>query len=209
MTEPAVTLTDYGLTLECALLAALVRRDGSPRLRGWLALFLGGTGVAALAGGTVHGFFPDVATASGRFFWMATLLALGVATWAAWALGARLLLSPGAAGRLTGVAAAAALVYAAVVIGGARAFGVAVINYLPAALFLLAALVWAARGSGGRPAGLLALGFAGTFVAAGVQQAGLAIHPVHFNHNALAHVVEGVALLVFFRGARRLDFPAT
>jgi hypothetical protein len=41
-------------------------------------------------------------------------------------------------------------------------------------------------------------------VAALVQRVGLAPHPVYFNHNALYHLLQGVALLLFYLAARRL-----
>jgi hypothetical protein len=48
-------------------------------------------------------------------------------------------------------------------------------------------------------------GMAGIVVAlAGsvLQQAGVAIHPVHFNHNALYHVVQALAFYLLYRAAR-------
>jgi hypothetical protein len=53
-----------------------------------------------------------------------------------------------------------------------------------------------------RPLALTITGLLLTFVAAGVQQAGIAVHPVYFNHNALYHVIQGVALFLIFVGAR-------
>jgi hypothetical protein len=50
----------------------------------------------------------------------------------------------------------------------------------------------------------LAQGLAGlllTLVAAGVQQARLAVHPTYFNHNALYHLLQAIALFLIFRGA--------
>jgi hypothetical protein len=41
-----------------------------------------------------------------------------------------------------------------------------------------------------------------TFVAAGVQQAGVALGSIHFNHNALYHVIQAVALFMIFWSAR-------
>ncbi len=39
-------------------------------------------------------------------------------------------------------------------------------------------------------------------VAAGVQQLGIALHPVYFDHNALYHLIQAVAVLMLFLSAR-------
>jgi hypothetical protein len=48
------------------------------------------------------------------------------------------------------------------------------------------------------------IGMALTVVAAYVQQRGSAVHPVHFNHNALYHVIQAVGLLLIYRAGRIL-----
>src|SRR5689334_2512467 len=92
ITEPAVTLTDYGLAIECALFTYLLssRGDRHQRLRPWFVLFFASASVAALTGGTAHGFFPNVETTGYAVLWPATFLALGVTALAAWAIGARI-----------------------------------------------------------------------------------------------------------------------
>ena len=37
-----------------------------------------------------------------------------------------------------------------------------------------------------------------TFIAAFIQQSELAIHPIYFNHNALYHILQAVALIMIF-----------
>ncbi len=197
MTEPEIALTDYGLAAECAVLAAWLARGGGARRplgRRWL-LFFGAGAVAAAVGGTVHGFVLDAATAGARLLWPLTLLAVGVSTAAAYAVAARLLLAPVAAGVAEAVVAAAGLGYAAAVAVGIDAFGLAVAAYLPAAVLLLAAFLGDYRRTGERPllAGLL--GVLATFVGAAVQSAG---------HNALYHAVQAAALLGLYAAARRL-----
>lgn len=206
MTEPDVTLTDYALALECALFTWLLARRGGIRqpLQRWWALFFGAVGLAALTGGTVHGFFLDPQTTGHAILWPATLLAIGLASLAAWVIGAELIL-PAVAVR--GVAAAAGLGfagYAAVVLLADRRFFVAVAAYLPAALFLVVALAVVYRRRCQRAAltGLAGLGL--TFAAAAVQQGGVALHPVYFNHNALYHLIQAVGLFLLFRSSRGL-----
>ena len=94
--------------------------------------------------------------------------------------------------------------YLAIVLFVSRAFVVAIIHYLPAALFLFAAFIMGLRR---RREGFLAAGVAGialTFLAALVQQSGIGIEALHFNHNALYHLVQAVALFLIFLAARGL-----
>ncbi|MGH9399050.1 MAG: DUF6962 family protein [Thermoanaerobaculia bacterium] len=40
------------------------------------------------------------------------------------------------------------------------------------------------------------------FIAAGIEQAGVGLHPVYLDHNALYHVIQAGALLMLFLGFR-------
>ena len=200
ITEPDVALTDYGLALECALFAYRIYTRGaeSHPIRNWALLFFAATGAAALAGGTVHGFFLDEAGRGYRILWPATLIATGATGLSAWAIGAKIQFSQTIARRVTIAALLEFAGYALAVLFAAQTFLVAVVNYLPPALFLLVVLILRlAR----EPAPQLRIGIAGlllTFVGAGIQQAGIALHPVYFNHNALYHLVQAVALFLIF-----------
>jgi uncharacterized protein DUF6962 len=196
VTEPDVTITDYLLTLEAAVFAVLIARAATTPLQRWFVVFFGATAVASLAGGTVHGFFTD-----SKILWRVVLISLGVVSAAAWAIGARLLLGDRLA-RLVTIAAIGELVaYSLLVTFVTDNFAVAIANYLPSTLFLIAAFFVSYRSAAATP---LALGLGGlllTLVAAGVQQARIAIHPVYFNHNALYHVLQAIALFLIFQGA--------
>ncbi len=75
-------------------------------------------------------------------------------------------------------------------------FVFAIANYLPATVFLIVAFFARYQSNAVTP---LAQGLAGlllTLVAAGVQQARLAVHPTYFNHNALYHLLQAVALFL-------------
>ena len=191
MTEPDVSLTDYALAAECALFAYLLyfRNRPASRVRLWFALLFASLALASLFGGTVHGFFLDQASVGHRVLWPATMLAIGCATFAAWLAGAAVLLSRRAA-RILGMAALAQFVaYGGFVLAGAHDFTVAVINYLPAGIFLL--VVFAVSYARQRVNRVLVglVGIVSTFIAAGVQQDGLAVQPDYFNHNALYHLI--------------------
>ena len=59
------------------------------------------------------------------------------------------------------------------------------------------------------PAEYLCLaGIISTFAAAGVQQTGLAMHPIYFNHNALYHLIQGLALFMVFWSVPALTVAA-
>ncbi len=201
MTDPDVTLTDYGLALLCACLVWRLWRG--PRFgpaRFWLVLFFAAAGAAPLFGGTVHGFFDLEGTTGHAVLWPATLIAIGVAAFAAWGLGARLVLKKGAADSLIGLGAVVFLGYSGLVIMGYQDFPVAVIHYLPATLFLLIAMLIRNHRAPHPGFRLGAIGMILTFAAAAVQQLQLGVHPVWFNHNAVYHLVQAAAFILIYRG---------
>jgi hypothetical protein len=206
--DPDTTLTDLGLAVESAVLAWLLARREGPReaARGWWLLFFGAAGSASLLGGLYHGFFHPAQSAFADPLWAATLLCLGLPALAGWALGAPILLPR----RARGVTVAAAVVYVTyggLVLASFQDFLVAVAHYLPAAVFLLIALAVAYYRRRARPLGLGLAGMVLIFVGAGLQQAGVALHPVHFDHNAVYHVVQAIALYLLYRGAAWLVTP--
>lgn len=198
MKEPDVTLTDYALALECAVFCVLLIRGGpwTQSLRRWWTFFFASAGTAALIGGTVHGFLPGNAA-----LWTATLLTLGAASLAAWMIGAQLLNLPG----VRRAAVVLLVIYAGVVLFVRQEFLVAIAMYLPATVFLLVAMVQVHRATREREVAIGIWGLALTFVAAAVQQLKVGVHPVYFNHNALYHLIQFVALWLLFIAARRLS----
>lgn len=204
--EPAVTLTDFALTLECAAFAWAFQRgrQAGDRLGTWFVVFFCAAGLAALAGGITHGFLVDDASLVHGLVWDATLLAIGVTALAAWMIGARLVLRAALARGVRTTALTLFVAYAAAVASGVDTFLIAISAYLPAALFLLAVFgTHYVRTR--RPAFLPGMvGVALTFVAAGVQQAGIGLHPVWFDHNALYHIIQAAALWFLFCTGRGL-----
>jgi hypothetical protein len=202
MTEPDVALTDYALALEGIVFVVVLRRGRGPLggLRCWFVLFFASMSAASLCGGTVHGFFLDEQTAGEAILWPATLLAIGVTTLSTWAIGGKLLFSS----RLVRWALVAAgiqfVFYGVMVLFCTQEFRVAVVNNLPADLFLLVALGLAYRREKHRRLLLATGGLALTLVAALLQQLGVGLHPIYFNHNALYHVLQAIALFLFFLG---------
>ncbi len=206
MTEPDVTLTDYGLALECAVFAGLVwrARIGEAGVRRWMFLFFASLSASSLFGGTVHGFFLDPGSSGHVVLWPLTLLGIGVTALSGWAIGAHLLI-PSEAGRwIIRLAVLQFVLYGAVVVFVSEAFWVAVANYLPAALFLLVAFVVVARRGELAGATIGAWGLVLSFVAAAIQVLQISIHPVYFSHNSLYHAVQAAALALILVGCRRL-----
>ena len=202
MTEPDVALTDYALALECTVFAYLLQRKEH-------ALFFGSAAVASLAGGTVHGFFLDDRTLGNAVLWRITLIAIGVTAASAWAVGARVLFPGPTARRISIAAAAAFAAYCVVTVFITQEFRAAVVFYLPAVVFLLVALSVAYARARERAILPAVAGLGLMFIAAAVQQAGIALHPRYFNHNALYHLIQALALWLLFLGLRRLHADAT
>ncbi len=204
LTEPAVSLTDYALAIECAVFALLLTRldAGDRTLRFWFVVFFASAGGASLLGGTVHGFFPDAASHGRRILWQATLLAILVTSLAAWHIGAILLLTARGVTIVRLLAIVQLAVFSFVVLFVRHEFFIAIIAYLPATLFLLIGLVAAYRSCrlSALRWGITGLGL--TLVAAAVQRLHIAVHPYYFDHNALYHVIQGAALWMIFLAAR-------
>jgi hypothetical protein len=206
MTEPAVTLTDYALAIECAaFVIALSRLDARDReMCLWCAVFFASIGAASVLGGTVHGFFLPASSPGRRILWPATLLAILVTSFAAWNIGAGLQLDAHKAKAVRRLAIAQLILSSLIVLFVTSRFYVGIIAYMPSTLFLLWALLATSRN---RPDRALRWGVAGlsiTLVASAMQQLRIGIHPLHFNHNALYHVVQSAALGMVFVAARSL-----
>jgi hypothetical protein len=200
MHEPACTLTDYALTIECGVLSVLLiagpsRIDSACRSG---AAFFASIAICSLAGGTLHGFVVDSSSLSHKILWSTTLISIGCAATSAWATAAQLLLSSRAAKWVTvaAVIELAAYIPAVLLLGGKFIF--AIINYLPAMAFLLAAAFAAAFRTRSKSAIVGAGGILLAFAASYAQANGIALHAHYFDHNALYHLIQGVGLFMIF-----------
>ncbi len=206
LAEPAVTLTDYGLAVECALFVILLlaKQPAHTGLQASYVVFFTALGAAAFTGGTVHGFFYDKTSAAHLFLWNATLIAIGIVALSAWRIGAGLIRNRTAGARVFAMATVLFVVYCLIIVFVQSSFVVAIFHYLPAVVFLFVVYLLRYMRDRGRCflVGLIGLGF--TFVAAGIQQSGIALHPRYFDHNALYHLVQAVALLLLYLSAREI-----
>ena len=207
ITEPDVTLTDYALALEGIIFLVLLQRGRADPwgLRSWFSLFFASVIAASLCGGTVHGFFLDEQTQGHTILWPTTLFSLGVTAISAWMIGAKLLFSIRVARYVLVLAILQFVFYSIAVLFRTEEFGVAILNNLLAIGFLIIAIGWAYLREKQRGLLLVAVGLTLNLAAGLQQQIETGIHSVYFNHNALYHVLQAIALYLFFLGSRQAD----
>ena len=205
MTEPDVAITDFLLAAEAfVFVAVLCRRSAwTFRLGRWLVVFFASVGAASLCGGLFHGFFLDHPFGY-DVLWRAVLIFIGSATLAKCAVGAELLFRHRTACVVTLFAAAGFVAYLLSMLSMAGDFRIAVAFNLPGAVFLLIAFAIASRRA--RDSRLMAgaAGMALTLCAGTLQQWKVGLHPAYFNHNAVYHLLQGIALFLVFLAAFRL-----
>ncbi len=202
MQEPATTLTDLALALQCLVFAyILAKREGTASKRRDWTLFFAAVALAALLGGVVHGIGFESDSRIGGLLWRAVLVLIGLSALAGWRIGASLTLSGPAERVVRAMAAVLFGAYCLVVLFVYPKFSIAVANYLPAMVFTLVCLILAARSRGSRPLAVAAAGLMISLFAAALQQREIGIHPVYFDHNALYHVIQMVAFALLFVGS--------
>ena len=192
MHEPAVVLTDLAL----AILGAVLCR----RLSGTGAFILGGLASAAFWGAIFHAFFPDrTSTALGFVAWLPVALSIMVVAAAL----LRMALAVFGIRSARVVVVAYCTVFLGVVLLIDESFSTIVLLYGPVLVLALTAAAVQAIRMRDRPWGIVALGLTVSAAAALLQQAHIAIHPVYFDHNALYHLVQAVALVLLYLGFQR------
>lgn len=173
-------LTDYALAVVSAWLGFRVRRIA----RCWALAFFA-LAIAALLGGTWHGFWQD------DLLWKATTLSVGLASFG--------MVVGSAQATLTGSSRRAVIVLAGMKLLAYSAWMIGHDDYVwviadSASAILIVGLLHFWRRNGWMLAGV-----AVSILAGAVQASGVALHP-HFNHNDLYHVVQIAAMLLFYRG---------
>jgi hypothetical protein len=201
--EPMTMLTDYLLAGVTTWLAWLLFRSREGRrARALWTLAFAALALAALLGGTWHGFGPRFPELALVLVWKVTVLSVGVASFGMLAGSALATTPPAVAKALVAVAAVKLAAYSGWILFHSEY--VYVIVDTGAALAAVAALHAAAMIRGGERASPWILAGVGVSVlAAAVQASGFAPHP-HFNHNDLYHVIQIGAMLLLYSGARRL-----
>lgn len=198
MTEPATALTDFLLgSLALVFLSRLLdgRRVGAP-------LFFAGFAISAVLGGTTHGFFSGDVSDAQRFLWWLTIAFTGVAASGLVTVGL------GCFGwRDTRALLLSSSIFSAAVASYAWSdprFLVSVVVTGAGSVMCLAGLASHGRKHAASGAGWAMLGLVLSIVASLLQQERVAVHPVHFDHNATYHVFLIPALALFYAGDRRI-----
>ena len=204
MTQMDVSLTDYGLAAECVCFAYLMARTRTrtSSLPAVFVLFFFSIAIAAAAGGTVHGFFLDESSLGYKILWPFTLIVMGITALSGVHIGTALQFSRSTAVYINRVALAVFLAYFLIVLFIRRDFLIAILDYLPVLIFIGVAFLLSHRR---RKKLAFLIGFLGVctmLFAAGAQQAKLGIDPRYFDHNALYHVLQAIALFMVFLAAR-------
>jgi hypothetical protein len=200
--EPDVVFTDLGLAVLGGYFGWRLWRLPEHSLARTGAVLMLGLASAAFFGAIFHAFFPDdTATSAGFLAWIPVSLSIVVAASAMLELALRLLvpaLSTSTRGLIVGLYLA---IFAVVVLFVDESFESIVRFYVPALLlFLLGALREALRRHRGWTA--VAVGLLLSVGAALLQQARVALDPRYFDHNAVYHVFQSIALVFLYIGFR-------
>lgn len=201
LTEIATMLTDFLIAGICVGLALAMMRAAQPASEIVRQIWAGSfatTAVAAGIGGVVHGFALHLSPRTKQWLWKATQYVLGLTSLAV--LGAAIIafVDGRTQNWLLGVAVAKFIAYVGVV-RRRDDYTIVVIDYGTSMIGLvaLAAIGWAREGTPASP--WLVAAVLVSAVAAIIQLRKIAPHP-RFNHNDLYHVVQIVALYLFYRG---------
>jgi hypothetical protein len=191
ISEPMTLVTDYALGGVTAWLAVLLFKDAQKqKSRKLWGLAFAALALGAFLGGTWHGFFNNA------FLWKATVLTVGVASFAMLAGSAFAVLSGKLRTLVLAFAAAELLIYSGWMLAHDEFIFVVLDTGIAFAAVALLHL-W-------RFNGWILAGVAVSVAAALVQASGFALHR-HFNHNDLYHVIQIAAMVLLYRGAQQLS----
>jgi hypothetical protein len=198
ITEPATMLTDYAIAIESTLFAVRLFQRQWWAVRLWAIAFIA-VAFAALLGGTFHGFGTSLNYETQLWLWKPTLISLGIASWSL-ALGTVLGLAPVRSRVWLGalVCLKSAVYFYWITHYNHFAFGV--VDYLLGLLVvLLLAIIQFHRQSstGWLIAGVGVSGVAALILWSGDRQG--------LNLSAIYHLVQMVALYLFYRGVKQLQ----
>jgi len=204
ITEPLTTVTDYAIAAECTLFALLLLKSKtlpkqcSSRL--WAGAFIV-TAIAAIGGGTCHGFLLSLEPAMLTILWQITLYALSIASalllWATVISGVTPSLHLywlGAIALKCGINLACTTIQSN--------FFYAAIDYLSAMVIMLLLQLKGISNPQKREAGWFISGALVSGLAVLILI--LQIRSLGISTNALYHLVQIIALYLLFRGAQQV-----
>jgi hypothetical protein len=197
-------LTDYALAGVAWMLARALLRSSDSRAAALWALAFAVTGLAALAGGSVHGFGVHLPPRLAHVLRVGTVMSVGLGSACLLAGMLFAAVRPGPLRRFLLALCALKLAAYLTWVAFHPDFRYAVYDSVPAALLLLGFLVQ--RWIRGRSVAA-AIGTFGVLISiagATLQQGTLGIHPVWFSHNDLYHVIQAGALWLLHVAGREL-----
>ena len=199
--EPVTLLTDYALTVVTGYLAWKLYQahDKQVSRRCWVAGFAA-LALAALVGGTHHGFAPHFGPALLAATWKFTVYCVGIFGLAMLA-GSIVAVCGGTVRRVLLAAAALKFLAYAVVMFGRDAFEFVVADTGGAMVGLLLLHGWKAATRNDTASRWVLFAVALSALAAAVQYGRVALH-AHFNHNDLYHVVQIAAMVTFYKAGK-------
>jgi hypothetical protein len=200
--DPDVVLTDLALAVLGTWLAwRLARAPAAGTMARSGVPVMGALASAAFWGAVFHGFFPaGTTTRAGFIAWMPVALSIAVIGMALLALALRSAAPSATAAVRRAIIALYGGAFVLTVLLVNESYGTIILFYAPVVvLFLIVAAYQAVRTRAGGWT-LLAASFALSLLAAALQQARVSIHPEHFDHNAVYHVLQGIALVLLYRG---------
>ena len=201
LSEPMTMITDYLLGGWTFYLAFKLIRKGmrvSQRSIILWGLSFVATGIAALIGGTSHGFALYFGTMTKAVIWTATLISIGFAS--LFLLSAAIITTFKKPLRDWLIAATALkFILFAVWIVSHSEFKYVIYDYVPAMIGVLTVQVYGKYSRGDKSAVWIISGILVSFGAAAVQQSGFTLHE-HFNHNDLYHVIQMGAIYMLYKG---------
>lgn len=189
--EPMTVLTDYVLGGVTAWLGFLLFKNSSKeKAKQFWSLAFAALALGAFLGGTWHGFVKS------DLLWKATLLSVGVASFAMVAGSTVAVLSGALKTALFSLAATKLVLYTGWMLFHDEFIYVVIDTGVALGAVALLHLL--------RFNGWILAGVAASVAAALVQAGGFAPHQ-HFNHNDLYHLIQIAAMVLLYRGARRLE----
>ncbi|MCH7955846.1 MAG: hypothetical protein IIC40_08900 [Candidatus Marinimicrobia bacterium] len=198
-------LTDYLLGVWTLYLAFKLIREGigiSQRSILLWGLSFFATGIAAIIGGTSHGFALYFGTVTREVIWTATLYSIGFTS--LFLLSAVIIATIKNPLRNWLIAfTVVKFILFAVWIFSHPEFKYVIYDYVPAMIAVLILQVYVKYSRGDRSATWIISGILVSFGAAAVQQSGYMLHE-HFNHNDLYHVIQMGAVFLLYKGGRLL-----
>jgi len=195
ISEPMTLLTDYVLAGVTGWLGFLLFKNReSQRSRSWWSMAFAALALGAFLGGTWHGFLQS------DLLWKATVLSVGVAIFGMLVGSAYATLDEQFRNFVIAVAIFKLILYSGWMLYRDD-FGYVIIDTGIAFAVVAALHLW-------RFNGWMLAGVSVSAAAALVQASGFALHR-HFNHNDLYHVIQIAAMLLLYRGARRLHDHAS